>query len=270
MNTGFKIENLLKGSDEGKGKEKKENIINSVRRREMEAMGYSFDKNGKVLKDKNGDPILNKDCENVVDGKNYEDIKIEDTSEEEIAEYVKYMDDFLKEEKIGEEEKSSKDQDFEDQDILGDALKKTRREMEKLKKNLPEISQEEKEMMLKDFPRLLKALVHKKKLEKEDISEKAASELIKEVMDNFPSDYVKLIHGKLIPKIKEYNWKKETFKGKEIFVSCYPNEENPVIKYIHKNPKEKTDIFFAQTKNKKGNIMKAEKGKGPLLVFLGY
>jgi hypothetical protein len=175
------------------------------------------------------------------------------------------------------EEGGTKKNDFENQDILGEAFKKMRGEMEKARKNLPEISQGEKEMMLKDFPRLLKALVNKKRFEKEDVSEEAALELVKEVMDNFPNEYVKLIHGERIPKVQKYNWKKEKFKGKDYFVSYYPNEENPSIKYIHRNPDEKTDIFLARTKkktkNKKGevssSIMKTNRGKGPYLVFLG-
>ncbi len=271
--TEYKIEDLIKKDPKGDQGEK---IKKNSKEEELKSKGYT--------RNEDGEYVFNKKDQDVVDGvdegkehrkrkmvtKNYENI--EDVNEEDIIEFI--------EEGQSDEADFLKDQenDFENQDILGNAIKETRREIEKLRKNLPEISQKEKEMMLKDFPRLLKALVNKKRFEKEDVSEKAALELVKEVMDNFPNEYVKLIHEQYIPKVQEYNWKKEKFRGEDYFVSYYPNEENPIIKYIHKNPDEKTDIFLARTKkktkNKKGeasfSIMKTEKGKGPYLVFLGH
>lgn len=102
------------------------------------------------------------------------------------------------------------------------------------------------------------------------LSEKQINEAMDEFKQNFPEDFAKMIHRKIMTG--DFKWKKETFKNKEILVNYYPSPEKPIIKYVlnlnEKSPNKKepiTRVFVNSSIKENGKTFK-DKG-GSVLVF---
>ncbi len=102
------------------------------------------------------------------------------------------------------------------------------------------------------------------------LSEKQINEALDEFKQNFPEDFAKMIHRKIMTG--DFKWKKETFKNKEILVNYYPSPEKPIIKYVLNldervsDKKEPITKVFVNSSIKENGKAFKDKG-GAILVF---
>lgn len=102
------------------------------------------------------------------------------------------------------------------------------------------------------------------------LSEEQINEAMDEFKQNFPEDFAKMIHKKIMTG--DFKWKKETFKDKKILVNYYPSPEEPIIKYVlNLNDKDSgkkdpiTKVFINNSVKEDGKVFKDK--EGAVLVF---
>lgn len=280
------------------------------RAKELEKMGYG--PNGEILDKKkiNYDPINDKDYSYSAQYKKFEkkheelypnqkaegrtdrfdnissfydeqdDLQIE-------KENQKYLDNFENKESLNNFIKTYEDlseeegQGFENEDILANSIKKTiekdRKSEIKNKKDEENLS-DYSDFEIEEFKKTLTNHLDKKPAKfsnGDEMNEKQKMEMIDELKNNLPEEFVKLINRRLISE--NFKWEKETFKNENFIVSYFPDKKNPSIKYILK---AENDLDLEGMKkvfvnsSLKSNKELIKDGNGCLLVFcsppLGY
>jgi hypothetical protein len=134
-------------------------------------------------------------------------------------------------------------------------------------KNLPEYSDFEKKEMINALENWLnKNCGHFADGQKMTMEQ--TLEMVNEFKDNFPEEFSKMIHRKIITKeLGQFNWEEESYNGKKSIVSYYPSKEKPFIKYINNDIdfKNLDKIFVSGSLGGNGKTIKNK--NGCILVF---
>ena len=150
-------------------------------------------------------------------------------------------------------------------DLMGQLEKRVIRFKSESLKSAPKYTDFEKKSLQTVLENHLRK--KKQKVGEKELSKNQVDEALEEFKLNFPEDFVKMIHNKVIEGGSK--WKKEVFKGKDLLVSYYPSVENPLIKYItddNLKKGEKIDKLLVNTSVKKnGKVYRNQ--DGPILVF---
>lgn len=301
----FKAQGLKVNKKTGEiDKETNEEDKKIEREKELKKMGYG--PNGEILDKKkmDYDPINEKDYSYSGQYKNFEkkheelypnnqqntkEGKTEDMlyfyGEGDLDDLVvekenqRFLDNFENQESLESfiktyEEAQEENGGFENEDILSASIKKTEefdkkenKRLEKLENELSDYSDFEIDM----FKSALNGKLDKKDVQFADgqkMSDKQVSELIDELKNSLPEEFVKLINRRLISE--EFNWEKESFKNEKFLVSYFPDKKNALIKYVLKGGEganlQKLNKVFVDS-SLKGNKEIIKDKNGCILVF---
>lgn len=258
---GFELGDLLgpklKEKNEGKGKEGSLSKEKDLK---------------KMMEDPNYDPINNKSYSHhklfgyfkESPEKKYSNANLDTFTNEES------FNEFVLEKEVEEQEKNS----FEDENIQEywskkiKEMKKTEMKNEKeYYKNLPEYSDFEKKEMVDALDNWLNKRGNHF-ADGQKMSVEQTLEMINEFKNNFPEEFSKMIHRKIVTKeLGQFNWEEESYKGKKSIVSYYPNKEKPFIKYINNDIdfKNLDKVFVSGSLG--GNKKVIKNKNGCMLVF---
>lgn len=203
------------------------------------------------------------------DGEPYE---IEDDEEYRIEQIEVDIESYANEDSLYQHFKremdNKEDNDIDYDDAMGKLEEKIIRfktERKQLLESTPKYTDFEKESLKAVVAKHLRG--REQKIGEKQLSKKQVEEALEEFKQNFPADFTKMIHNKVIDN--DLKWKKETFDGKKLLVSYYPSIEEPIIKYIMNDEprsKDSTNKLFVNTSMKKnGNNYRNKDGS--FLVF---
>ncbi|PKM91189.1 hypothetical protein CVU82_04020 [Candidatus Falkowbacteria bacterium HGW-Falkowbacteria-1] len=258
---GFELGDVLGPKLKGKDKEKS-NWQESSAQRDLK----------KMMEDPNYDPINEKSYSHhklfgyfkESPEKKYSNANLDTfTNEDSFSEFVL-------EKEVEDQEKNS----FEDENIQEhwskkvQEMKKTEMKEEKeYYKNLPEYSDFEKKEMINALENWLnKRCSHFADGQKMTLEQ--TLEMVNEFKDNFPEEFSKMIHRKIVTKeLGQFNWEEESYNGKRSIVSYYPSKEKPFIKYINNDVdfKNLDKVFVSGAIGGNGKTIKNK--NGCILVF---